>query len=236
MIEHRATCGYCHRSFAPKRRDTTTYCSRECAFALKRLIARERAWLRRHGVSATKREARSAKHPIRSCETCSRPYTAQTSMQRTCGRQECQRAMGQRDYKEKYWASVRETNPWVEKVCKCCGEAFRTNYMATQRQFCSAACRKRYHKELRRFRKTTGAAVEHITIEEIYHRDGGRCGICGKAVSLTLKCPHPQSATRDHIIPLARGGAHRKGNVQLAHFICNSTKGATRGYQLKLFA
>ncbi|MEO3856223.1 HNH endonuclease signature motif containing protein [Acrocarpospora sp. B8E8] len=30
--------------------------------------------------------------------------------------------------------------------------------------------------------------------------------------------------TLDHVIPLAKGGLHEPGNLQLAHFICNSTK------------
>jgi 5-methylcytosine-specific restriction endonuclease McrA len=36
----------------------------------------------------------------------------------------------------------------------------------------------------------------------------------------------PTSPTIDHIIPMAKGGGHIWDNVQVAHAICNSTKGA----------
>ena len=36
--------------------------------------------------------------------------------------------------------------------------------------------------------------------------------------------PEPLAATLDHIVPLSCGGEHSEANVQLAHFLCNSTK------------
>ena len=55
------------------------------------------------------------------------------------------------------------------------------------------------------------------------------CGICGKPVDMSLKYPHPMSATIDHIIPV-NGPGGLKGhpssidNLQLAHFSCNRQK------------
>ncbi len=34
--------------------------------------------------------------------------------------------------------------------------------------------------------------------------------------------------TLDHIVPLAKGGPHHEGNIQLAHFMCNVIKGDER--------
>jgi 5-methylcytosine-specific restriction endonuclease McrA len=39
----------------------------------------------------------------------------------------------------------------------------------------------------------------------------------------------------DHILPLARGGAHDHSNLQLAHRICNSRKSDKGTDQLLLF-
>ena len=51
------------------------------------------------------------------------------------------------------------------------------------------------------------------------------CGICGKPVDKTLKYPHPQSATVDHIIPVDKGGdPSALSNLQLAHMKCNRQK------------
>ena len=55
------------------------------------------------------------------------------------------------------------------------------------------------------------------------------CGICGKPVDMSLKYPHPMSATIDHIIPVngpggLRGHPSDLSNLQLAHFSCNRQK------------
>ncbi len=51
-------------------------------------------------------------------------------------------------------------------------------------------------------------------------RDGMVCGICGEDIA-------PGDAVHiDHVVPLARGGAHRTENMQPAHAPCNWSKGA----------
>lgn len=51
------------------------------------------------------------------------------------------------------------------------------------------------------------------------------CAICGKPVDMSLKSPHPMSATVDHIIPVSKGGhPSAMDNLQLAHWICNRLK------------
>lgn len=62
-----------------------------------------------------------------------------------------------------------------------------------------------------------GAFVEHIQPQVVYDRDKGVCGICQRPVSKSVM-------SIDHVIPLARGGAHSYANVQLAHKRCNSKK------------
>jgi len=70
-----------------------------------------------------------------------------------------------------------------------------------------------------------GGGYRSLHFSKIAERDGLRCGICGEAVDMMLKVPDPMAPTLDHIVPLARGGSHSESNAQLAHFICNSTKG-----------
>jgi 5-methylcytosine-specific restriction endonuclease McrA len=73
---------------------------------------------------------------------------------------------------------------------------------------------------------------------DIFERDRWICQICKKRVSRIKKAPHPLSPSLDHIIPMScEGGDHVPENVQLAHFHCNSVKGAKGGtVQLKLIA
>lgn len=63
-----------------------------------------------------------------------------------------------------------------------------------------------------------------MSIDAIYRRDRGRCALCGRHVDRTRTDKWGPSI--DHIRPLARGGAHAPENVQLAHKVCNSQKGA----------
>ena len=46
---------------------------------------------------------------------------------------------------------------------------------------------------------------------------------------MTKAVPHPKAPTIDHIVPLADGGDDIKANVRLAHFLCNSRRGARGG-------
>jgi 5-methylcytosine-specific restriction endonuclease McrA len=71
-----------------------------------------------------------------------------------------------------------------------------------------------------------GAKHERYNINTIAERDAYRCGLCHKRVSMLMVWPNPKAPTIDHILPLAEGGDDTRANVQLAHSICNSTKGS----------
>lgn len=61
---------------------------------------------------------------------------------------------------------------------------------------------------------------EDFTLDELFLRDVGICGICRKAVERI-------DASVDHVVPLSKGGLHTRKNVQLAHRRCNSSKKAS---------
>jgi 5-methylcytosine-specific restriction endonuclease McrA len=61
--------------------------------------------------------------------------------------------------------------------------------------------------------------VAPVDTPAVRERDDGHCGICGEPVSVA-------DQSLDHIVPIARGGTHEPANVQLAHRVCNSRKGA----------
>ncbi|TGT78002.1 HNH endonuclease [Mesorhizobium sp. M2E.F.Ca.ET.166.01.1.1] len=112
---------------------------------------------------------------------------------------------------------------------------------------CSLACRpqcKRTYSSPAEQRRQEGhrrravkraVTYEAFEVEEIYERDGWRCGICSKPVNPKLKYPHYMSASLDHIVPLSKGGAHVRSNAQCSHWICNSRKTDGPGGQLLLF-
>lgn len=73
-----------------------------------------------------------------------------------------------------------------------------------------------------------------MTIEMLGRRDGWRCHLCGKAVRQALRVPHPGAPTFDHLIPVSDGGDDSPQNLRLAHFRCNSLRGAGGVVQLLL--
>jgi 5-methylcytosine-specific restriction endonuclease McrA len=88
----------------------------------------------------------------------------------------------------------------------------------------------------RRRAKTAGSRLgpNLLLLPDIYERDGGRCGICHRKVSLTIRWPAPFSATLDHILPLSAGGSHTIDNLRLAHLHCNLRRHARGEAQLRL--
>lgn len=64
----------------------------------------------------------------------------------------------------------------------------------------------------------TNIVDKDITLDKVYEKANGICGICGNY------CIR-KKASLDHIRPLSKGGTHTWDNIQLAHFNCNSKKG-----------
>lgn len=89
--------------------------------------------------------------------------------------------------------------------------------------------------ELRQERIKSGNADE-IGLDDLIKRDARKCHICGKVVDKRRKMGRkgtPRGDMRryptiDHIIPISRGGAHTWDNVKLAHWSCNSKRGASQ--------
>lgn len=133
--------------------------------------------------------------------------------------------------KAKADAFVHLLNKIIEKskpkVCPCCGGTFYSEYPTAK--WCPR-CKKLTGDYRHRARKY-GAIYEHgITLRKVMIRDKGVCQICGKPVDMDDKgwngCFGALYPTIDHIIALADGGSHTWNNVQLAHAMCNSIKGA----------
>lgn len=75
----------------------------------------------------------------------------------------------------------------------------------------------------RRRARERGAAVGDVDVDVLWT---GLCALCAEVVDRNLSWPDPMSKSLDHIVPLARGGAHAQDNLQWAHLVCNMRKGA----------
>ena len=197
-----ARCKHCQADFRPKEANRITYCSRECAFAYKRTRAevRDAAQAQQRQALKEQREIAKQQRLIRTCSVC------------------------QVEYQRK----------GTHGICPNCLEAKRIVRNATpQAKALRTAIRKRlktlklHDKGKHRKRAIKfGVAYETVKPGEVFDRDGWMCQLCHEPIDRTAQAPHPLSASLDHVIPMARGGPHTYGNVQAAHFRCNSLKGA----------
>lgn len=117
----------------------------------------------------------------------------------------------------------RRNDPAFRALERLCNS---TIYREHKRQYQNAHPEREVAKQARRRARKRGAFVENVTLEYLFKRDGGKCQLCGGDISRSTRHPHGDSPSMDHIVPLARGGKHERKNMQLAHFRCNSRKGA----------
>ena len=66
--------------------------------------------------------------------------------------------------------------------------------------------------------RAAGTFVEIVDPQVVYERCEGICAICDQPVDR-------EDFHVDHIVPLAKGGAHSYANTQAAHPFCNWSKG-----------
>ncbi len=82
----------------------------------------------------------------------------------------------------------------------------------------------------RRWLSQSGGRPQQIgRWRRILERDGPSCWLCHLPVDLTTTRPTNRLAPSvDHVVPLSLGGSDRDDNLRLAHFGCNSRRGAGR--------
>lgn len=137
-------------------------------------------------------------------------------------------------------------------ICTVCGKSFSiADYMKDcdlkqiqhSPKYCSYKCKRKAMNRLSKNNKKAKGirdndrhrakkyGVEYdssITLKKLVARDGLRCAICGGMCDWSdTKWGYsgPTYPSKDHIIPIAKGGPHSWENMQVAHVMCNSEKG-----------
>lgn len=93
--------------------------------------------------------------------------------------------------------------------------------------------RRRERNQRQNLRRRAGG-TRIMSIREVAERDQWRCHLCRRRVSRRLRWPHPRSASRDHLVPVADGGTNDPANLALAHLSCNVRRGTGGTVQLQL--
>lgn len=110
--------------------------------------------------------------------------------------------------------------------CKHCGVDVERSKGSTKMLCGSAACARedglaRCHLRNARLK---GAETEPFNRLDVFERDGWVCRLCGDPVQRDAPPKSKWSASLDHVVPLARGGAHSYENTQCTHLWCNQKK------------
>lgn len=127
-------------------------------------------------------------------------------------------------------------------VCKECGREFTLRELRESNPwnytikptFCSRECSRKWNRRLNRHRRRErmrgGAGV---SLPRLIDRDNNRCWICGGECDKGdysyedgVFIAGPSYPSIDHVVPLSMGGKNDPSNARLAHFRCNSLRGA----------
>lgn len=210
MANHTTTCHICESTFTPKSANAK-YCSPKCRKDAKRKADREfmRKW--------------RAQNPEKNAERRKR---------------EDPEARRQRI---KRW---RDNNPErAHALAKAYRQANRETEAARQRKWRQSpygaiaykeACRRWALRNPEtageiRVRRAKAEAEGNATptlIQAKWETSSRTCCLCGESTNPDLKSPDPMSLTVEHKVPIARGGRHDIDNIDFAHRVCNSSKGA----------
>ncbi len=200
--------------------DSGRFCSRKCAFEWRSFDSRNHPAYK--NGNSLKQKYCSVYFFF--CTECGQLFTTNISFGKFCSTN-CWKLSDKRKRLAK-----KKTNKNTVYECKVCGRYFIPKYGDKSRAYCSFNCKDKARKEMnkiekkKRKKKIRQVYIHDITVKKLHKRDKGICGICGKKVDLRLSYNNFKAATIDHILPLAKGGWHEWGNVQLAHRECNNKK------------
>jgi 5-methylcytosine-specific restriction endonuclease McrA len=223
-------CKCCGESFKPRRALYGTYCSRECAF-------RDLAAIR-HLAAKGESSAKCLVY-FKACVHCGVTWTAKRKNAPVCSI-EC--GLARSAAKAREWFSAK-CGDKAARACRCCAGSFTPGYGDKRSMYCSARCALRASRQLacKNARKRAlkyGAEYEPVNRIKVFHRDGWKCQICGKATPRSrIGTMAPNAPELDHRVPISKRGGHTYANVQCACRKCNIAKGNRSSVgQLPLFA
>lgn len=151
---------------------------------------------------------------LRPCEVCAGPLPPGSTARRRYCSPKC-KGRGQVHLRLAWAADNRESSRAISRRWR---EANREQQAAIMRAY--YAGNREVFARLRHVRRLReGADASQVTARDwrrLIARYDGRCAYCGEVAPLT----------RDHIVPLSRGGRHSIGNLIPACRRCNGSKGA----------
>lgn len=214
-------CEYCGKPRHSDHPNRNRFCSISCAVKARALRNAPLVQARRQERERLREQEWQEKHN-KICPICGKPFIEQVLSRIYCS-DECANEALFLSHHKKYVDAYTPRHFFCEE----CGAEITTEVGDRRRRYCSESCQKRasdreYSKK--REKQMNEAFVENVCVEDLYEKSEGVCEICGLPVPRDHSPENVWAATRDHIIPLSKGGLHEKSNCQLAHRLCNSLK------------
>lgn len=168
---------------------------------------------------------------VAACDRCAKEFTATHGGAKYC-------SVGCRVAAGNQMAQVRRRDR-TSRNCKQCGEAFAPTYGDRRNVFCSDRCIKSAHNErtsgsthIRRARRF-GCEIESVDVFTVFERDAWSCYLCGCDTPRALRgTSDDQAPELEHVVPLAKRGAHAYANVRCSCRSCNRRKGTKFSFEL----
>ena len=240
----KAICDECGKGYDTKpseyRDAKQHYCSKECHFKVSHKTFIDN-FNTRVGNKYTLIEYKDTKNVTVQCKVCGNRFTRQSAQ---IFRKGCPYCRAYKTELNKLYNSInksmfklmnskqRELDAITTRLNKDIGKVKRK--AVTEQKKKERKTQRNKIKELRREGriKNNGEIDKDITLDKLYIRDNGICSLCGGECDYR-DCKVNEKGhfitgslypSIDHIIPLSKGGTHTWGNIQLAHFRCNSIK------------
>lgn len=156
----------------------------------------------------------------RTCEWCEQQFTTEWETKAYCSRRHKEQAREHR--KRLREGRVRLAH---KRICKGCATEFTTTRKS--KLYCHEDCREWQKAQKKRDRDREWQNQRKGSLKaRVYMQGNGKCGICKEHIDSSLAYPDHMSLSIDHIIPRSLGGSHKIDNLQPAHLLCNSKRGA----------
>lgn len=200
-------------------------------------IARDRRYYRLHRDELTSklREARRARAtPEFKKKECVRQKTMRHAMKkhfrayaksRYWADVEMQRAKNRKYYWANHTKKLAQSRAYAEAnraelntYSRAWAATHKTRSLAMKRAWTLAHPHECRQVKAKRRARMAGCGVSRADYREIIATWNGLCGICAAPVEGRYEF--------DHIVPLAKGGAHTQSNIQVTHQSCNRRKGS----------
>lgn len=224
------TCVGCGKVFVRTRgsRDAKKYCSRECAFKHKATSQFSAQTVHMQAKARWERrliDSLSSKHDVREvhvCEHCGMSYVAEYHSSKYCIA--CKRIV-----RRNLSSRVRRCGQCGMMFCKPLGSKRRLcRTCANENQIELERRMKRRRRSVenarRRGRMKSNGPFHNVDPDSVFGREGWQCYLCGCDVYKWNGRLLMNTATLDHVIPLAKGGSHTLDNLRCACAECNSLK------------